>query len=150
MLFCRTVERLASLEPRFAKQASKGPSIRHRQSEEVSRSRRSRRGNLQDADNAKHLDAAWTLPLQASCLLAQLVLASVLGLSGLSFEVFVVFATTLVGQGLLLVAITPRRAAWNHRDFTVHEVPPLMSHMGMDSNSVLFVRSATLDGQTFS
>ena len=94
--------------------------------------------------------STWTLSLQASCLLGQLVLALVLGLFGISFEVLVVFAMTLVGQGLLLVAVTPRPAAWHHRDFTVHKVPPLMFHMGMDSNSILFVRSATLDGQTFS
>lgn len=94
--------------------------------------------------------SSWTLYIQSTCLLVQLAASLILGLLGLSLEVFVTFLVTLAAQGLLMAAITPRKDAWNHRDLAKHRVAPMMLHMGMDTTSVLFVRSASKYGQTFS
>lgn len=92
----------------------------------------------------------WTLYLQGTCLTAQLTVALVLGFFGWSFETFAAFLVTFVAQGLLLVAITPRKEAWEHRDLSVHRRCPVMLHKGMDSMGILFVRNVTADGTDFS
>jgi hypothetical protein len=104
-----------------------------------------------DVDLSKlECPSSWTLYIQSTCLFVQLATSLTLGLLGLSLEVFVTFLVTLAAQGLLITAITPRKDAWNHRDLAKHRVAPMMLHMGMDTTSVLFVRSASKHGQTFS
>jgi hypothetical protein len=103
--------------------------------------------------NVSKLECAssWTFHIQSTCLFVQLAISLILGLLGLSLEVFVTFLVTLAAQGLLIMAITPSEYAWEYRDFTRHKVAPMMLHMGMDSASVLFVRSASKDPEgTFS
>ena len=132
---------------------ARGPRGRHR----VARTRESkgyeikREVGIVDVDIDKMRSPGnWPLYLQCSCLLVQITISLVLGLLGLSLEVFTVFLVALTAQGLLLTAVTPRKAGWDHRDLTVHKSPPLMFHMGMDSTSILFVRSARKDGRLFS
>jgi hypothetical protein len=92
----------------------------------------------------------WTLYLQGACLTTQISISLVLGFFGWSFETFTAFLVTFVAQGLLLLAITPRKEAWEHRDLNVHRRCPVMLHKGMDSMGLLFVRNVTDNGKDFS
>ena len=68
---------------------------------------------------------------------------------GLSLELFTVFAVALVGQLLLLAAITPHEKTW-YSAVRGHRPASIMLHKGRDSMGVLIVRSARQKGKAIS
>lgn len=127
-----------------------GPRAQHRITRGKSRDV-TREVAIVDVDIGKmKFPSHWTFTLQGACLISQLCISLLLGFFGWSFETFVVFLVTFVAQGLLLIAITPREKAWNHRKLNVHRRCPVMLHKGMDSMGLLFVRNVNVDGKDFS
>ncbi|KFY90295.1 hypothetical protein V498_06061 [Pseudogymnoascus sp. VKM F-4517 (FW-2822)] len=100
--------------------------------------------------SALKLQHSWAVWIQVSALLIQLVVSFSLAFFGWSFEVFTTFCIALSGQMLLILAITPRQEAWNHRLYKVHRPCQVMLHRGLDSMEVLFVRKAVLNGTAIS
>lgn len=100
--------------------------------------------------SALRLQDSWAFWLQVFSLIAQLTVSFVLGFFDFSFEVFLAFIVGLVGQSILLATITPRQEAWNHRLYKIHPPTSMVLHRGFDSNEVLIVQKAILDGQTIS
>ena len=87
--------------------------------------------------------------LHIGCLIGQLVASIVLGLTGYSFETFVVLLVALAGQAMLLISVTPRAQAW-HRVTRGHRAHAVMLHHGFDTQGALFIRKATLGGKEIS
>lgn len=106
---------------------------------------------LVDVDVSKlALGFSWSLKLQATCLVAQLVVGIVLAVTDHTLETLVSLGITLAGQWLLLWAVTPSKKAWNGRDLTVHRPAPVMLHRGLNSSAVLIIRSSRAEDKAFS
>ena len=99
--------------------------------------------------DALHLEDRRSVWLHAFCLFVQLVSSLVLGLTGRSFETFVVLLLALLGQLTLILSITPRRQAWQ-KTTRGHRTHPIMLHHKLDSMGVLFVRRVLLKGKEVS
>ena len=59
------------------------------------------------------IEREWPFWIQAACLLTQLSGALTLAFQGWGFEVFIVVCEGLIGQSLLLLAVTPGKPAWH-------------------------------------
>ncbi|KAK4447246.1 hypothetical protein QBC34DRAFT_410167 [Podospora aff. communis PSN243] len=127
----------------------RGPRRKHRYRQEKWRDVTREVGVVDVELDLIHAPISWTFILQAASLSVQLGVALGIGFFGYSFEVLLSFILTLLSQGLLIAAVTPRPEAWNNRDLTIHKEKPVMLHMGMDSMSVLIVRSVKLNGKGF-
>lgn len=93
--------------------------------------------------------ANWTFYLQVVVLIAQLGASLTLGFFGWSFEIFIGFLITLSSQFLLIAAVTPRLEAWENGPQPKDRASPVMLHMGMTTDSVLFVRSIKKNGNYY-
>lgn len=94
----------------------------------------------------KNSAALW---LQAVSLTIQFVTAFSLGLLKWNFETSITLIVGLIGQTLLLLAITPSEAVWN-RSIRGHRCMPMMLHRALDSTEVLIIRSTILHGKEVS
>ncbi|RDW71636.1 hypothetical protein BP6252_08199 [Coleophoma cylindrospora] len=86
---------------------------------------------------------------QALCLLIQFTGSLALGLCGYSLETFVVLVVALIGQGLLLLSVTPREKSWTMTT-RGHRQSAVMLHKGLDTTAALIIRTTTSGGRDIS
>lgn len=99
--------------------------------------------------DALRLESSGPVLFQLMCLLIQFGGSIMVACIGLSLELFTVFAVALVGQLLLLAAITPHEKTW-YSAVRGHRPASIMLHKGRDSMGVLIVRSARQKGKAIS
>ena len=86
---------------------------------------------------------------QLACLVVPITCSFVLALVGWTLETFIVTILAILGQTLMLFAITPRPAAWN-KTIRGHRGSAIMMHKGLDTTEVLIIRGTTLSGRQIS
>lgn len=87
--------------------------------------------------------------IQFACLVFQITCSFVLALVGWTPETLIVTIMGIIGQTLMLFAITPRPAAWN-KAIRGHCGSAIMMHKGLDTTEVLIIRRTTLSGRQIS